>query len=99
MIKLLFAFVLYKNKRTNLLLQIRDGFSGDIILDQIKSFQLGTTIIGTSNSITVFLRTENFNHLENWKITWSGRCIELNREWLKRSNVNYFLVLSRLMIR
>ena len=53
------------------MLQIRDGFSGLIIQDQTNSFQPGT-IIGTSNSILLFLRNDINVDLEDWNITWSG---------------------------
>ena len=52
-------------------LQIRDGFSGVTILDQTDSFQPGT-IIGKSNSVVLFLRSDVNLVLEDWNITWSG---------------------------
>ena len=54
-----------------LMLQIRDGFSGDTVLDQLDDFQPGT-IMGTSNSVILFLRTDRNVELDNWRITWSG---------------------------
>ena len=54
-----------------LMLQIRDGFSGETILEQTDNFQPGT-IIGTSNSVILFLRTNRNIDLESWRISWSG---------------------------
>ena len=54
-----------------LMLQIRDGFSGEAILEQTDNFQPGT-IIGTSNSVILFLRTNRNIDLESWRISWSG---------------------------
>ena len=54
-----------------LMLQIRDGLSGQTILKQTDDFQPGT-IIGTSNSVILFLRTDRNVELDDWRITWSG---------------------------
>ena len=60
------------NVHAHYMLQIRDGFSGDLIQNQLERFEFGTTVIGTSNSVVLFLRNNANINLENLKIHWSG---------------------------
>ena len=53
------------------ILQIRDGLSGDIILNEASRFSPGT-IIGVSNSVILFLSSNTNVKLEDWSIFWSG---------------------------
>ena len=71
--------VLYKTNRHQhalnnaefFILQIRDGLSGDIILNEASRFSPGT-IIGVSNSVILFLSSNTNVKLEDWSIFWSG---------------------------